>query len=294
MNQKIKQTKKALEYLSGKKLEGDFDTVGQVYDAFNEDCECNGVKIPVDQLPEGYPYEETVKNVFIEEAETTAESRWVDLELSEYIGESVVVIIDGEEYEREVKLQEDNYLAYIGNLSLLDDVVLNGEDTGEPFVISCNTVGDYASRTRVKFAEEGTHTSEVYDVETTIVPMAEKFLPPGIGGDESYYHTFDVTTTVDGATEETIYTVDNVENYDKSFLESLNAYIQSCFDKGTMPKFIMNVDGRTRYLCVGAYTSASEYGIYNNIFFGQNLKLFLIWSHDEENGEDLGVYIMQV
>lgn len=52
---RINKVKKAIKYITGKEVTGDFKTIGQLLDGFNKDCEENGLKIPVDQMPVGYP-----------------------------------------------------------------------------------------------------------------------------------------------------------------------------------------------------------------------------------------------
>ena len=57
---RINKVRKAIKYITGKEVTGDFKTIGQLLDGFNKDCEENGLQIPVDQMPEGVPKVENI------------------------------------------------------------------------------------------------------------------------------------------------------------------------------------------------------------------------------------------
>ena len=133
-----------------------------------------------DYMPEGYPSKSMQTTTLMEEqavefasVDTTGQYGALLTEALDIIeGQTYTVKWDGTEYE--CVCYTFSSMLVLGNLSIMG----TGDDTGEPFVYAntpdmgggFNTLDTSAS-----------HTISVERIEKTVTPMAEEFLPSGVG-----------------------------------------------------------------------------------------------------------------
>ena len=140
-------------------------------------CPPSNVPKPLtfDYMPEGYPKKAMQTTTLMEEqAVAFADDKGLYFGPSPaifdiVIGGTYTVIWDGTEYQCIGSAVNSRIL--LGNLS----IVVNADNTGEPFVYVPAEEGFYTLDT------SATHTISVTKTEETVIPMAEKFLPAGVG-----------------------------------------------------------------------------------------------------------------
>lgn len=209
-------------------------------------------------LPEGYPYEERIVNrtAIVEETVltgTTNGSEWV------YFDAPVTQMIEtGKTYE--VTIDGKTYSAECGETFVPDQMV--------PYIESdIFSVQRYDANT-VQVAVSTTEPADVsvsisfslYEVEeqTTIVPMAEKFLPPGIGGGGSNF-------VVHFIGSEGEYTLDaTVDEIIDAILDGKNVVVVDDNVEGTQPR----VYHLTRYSLDTADSGKEAHFIYVGMMNG--------------------------
>ena len=134
-----------------------------------------------DYMPEGYPTKSVQTTTLMEEQEVAfilnnnlyAAQITNPSEIVE--GQTYTVNWDGTEYECVCVAIESMSSLALGNLS----IVGAGDDTGEPFIY-----GYFGKQGGGEFITPDTsasHTISVERIEKTVTPMAEEFLPSGIG-----------------------------------------------------------------------------------------------------------------
>ena len=169
-----------------------------------------GGKIKPEQLPDGYPYETVGLVEIIPEMSVTVMSMGVGMsmgqvptppEIASYEGKTVTVKLNGIEYECELNSFNDALVC--GNLSFA------GLESGKeyPFALSFqpeNGFGGIVTQDEV----ETDYTFSLSGEGTVAVPMAEKFLPAGIGGGDM----LSVAIVYDGSSYTCNKTYEEVDN----------------------------------------------------------------------------------
>lgn len=132
-----------------------------------------------DYMPEGYPTKSVQTITLMEEREVEfalmgAAGKY-GAQLTEAFevveGQTYTVNWDGTEYECVCVAIESTPLLALGNLSIMG----MGDDTGEPFLY---ILGENVFST---LDTSASHTISVKTTEETVTPMAEEFLPAGVG-----------------------------------------------------------------------------------------------------------------
>ena len=147
-------------------------------------CPPSNVPKPLtyDYMPAGYPTKSVQTTTLMEEQEVGfADDKGLYFGPSPaifdiVIGGTYTVIWDGTEYQCVGSAVNSRIL--LGNLS----IVTNAVNTGEPFVYVPAEGGFYTLDTSVS------HTISVKTTEETVTPMAEEFLPAGMGTTVFYYN----------------------------------------------------------------------------------------------------------
>ena len=132
-----------------------------------------------DYMPAGYPSKSVQTTTLMEEQEVAFASNGEGiyeapltnaLEIVE--GQTYTVSWDGTEYECVCHVFSSMIL--LGNLSIIGA----GADTGEPFLYgySSNMSGGFNT-----LDTSASHTISIKKIEETVTPMAEEFLPSGVG-----------------------------------------------------------------------------------------------------------------
>ena len=160
---RINKVRKAIKYITGKEVTGDFKTIGQLLDGFNKDCEENGLKIPVDQMPDGYPKTENKLIIDATGAEWsssmgyTADVSPVDSFVPFIKGNKYIVEMDGE--SKEVVCGEKGRLIVF----MSDNSIDRSSGTNDYSIYAMN------------YQPSGL---KVTAVDALITPLDEKFIPP--------------------------------------------------------------------------------------------------------------------
>lgn len=132
-----------------------------------------------DYMPEGYPSKAMGTMTLMEEQELAFKLNngvyraQLKPGFNVVEGQTYAVNWDGTEYECVGVVS--NSLPMLGNLSIMN----MGDDTGEPFLYAHNknpTLGMF-----VTLDTSASHTISVKTTAETIIPMAEEFLPAGVG-----------------------------------------------------------------------------------------------------------------
>ena len=133
-----------------------------------------------DYMPEGYPRKSVGTVTLMEEQEfafTLYKGFYVAQITNAFeiaVGQTYTVKWDGTEYECVSSLADTGPI--IGNLSFAGI----GDDTGEPFAYVYNT--EQHSGMFATLDTSASHTISVKTTEEIVTPMAEEFLPDGVGG----------------------------------------------------------------------------------------------------------------
>ena len=180
---RINKVRKAIKYITGKEVTGDFKTIGQMLDGFNKDCEKNGLKIPVDQMPDGYPYINTEYKYRLEEQSYTTKNSYAARAAKEFTipwfshaeGEKIIVKYDGKEFELKIESYDNDYNG-IGDPAL---VIYQYEYSNEiPFYIKLRKTSVESNAVVYVYTGEESHSLAVYTKSAIPVPLDEKFIPP--------------------------------------------------------------------------------------------------------------------
>ena len=143
-----------------------------------------------DYMPEGYPTKSVQTTTLMEEQEVAfilnnnvyAAQITNPPEIVE--GQTYTVIWDGTEYESVCVAIESMSLLALGNLSIMG----MGDDTGEPFLYS-PTESSF-----ITLDTSASHTISVKRIEEIVTPMAEEFLPAGVGTTAVITHVLSTNT----------------------------------------------------------------------------------------------------
>ena len=135
-----------------------------------------------DYMPEGYPKKSVETVTVMEEQELEfspvgsagAHVAAPAEPLALVGGQTYTVSWDGTEYQ--CVCVDDGKDSMLGNLSLLGE----GADTGEPFLYTANAFGTLDTA--------ASHTISVTTTKEIVTPMAEEFLPAGMGITVFYYN----------------------------------------------------------------------------------------------------------
>ena len=145
-------------------MTGDFKTIGQLLDGFNKDCEENGLQIPVDQMPDGYP--KTENKLIIDATDAV----WEDNRgYTAYVNpvDSFVPIIKGNKYIIELDGESAEFVCESDNCLMITGIASNNID------ISSRT-NDYM----IYATNSKPYGLKVTAVDALITPLDEKFIPP--------------------------------------------------------------------------------------------------------------------
>lgn len=123
------------------------------------------------------PFGEEVQKITVVPLQTYENGSAVTLEQTwnSLYRKTVIAVYDGVRYETQADMRYTGGqdAGCIGNGALYESYYF--ADTGEPFVVYEEPA--YGSNAHVRFADEGTHTLEIYVEEAIIAPIPETYLP---------------------------------------------------------------------------------------------------------------------